>query len=277
MEGSSDVRDPDELWKRMREQQAANNADAYYLLAPRARELVETYVEHYGLCFELAAAYGAQARDQGMCRPGRQVAAIRSHHYYSLASDIAANSAGDVRIVPKGWESQGNGLVDRQTAQIRALREAAAVLLQLDWVDDAWKWQWVSQSLAPVAQAARTYDQAHLSLGEAYSKLGDLDRAEATWRAAQRLPNAAPELQACLLSLRLARANRAAGTNNWPEVIRILDGQCDLTPKELVVLGDAFQHTGQPDRARGTWEAALRGDPNERAAQERLGRQQQAA
>ena len=277
MEGISDTRDPDELWKRMKELQAANNIDAYYLLAPRAQELIETYVEHYGLCFELASAYGAQARDQATCRPGRLVAAIRSHHYYSLASDIALSSLEDVRILPKGWQSQDCGVVDRQTAQLRALREAAAVLLQLDWVDDAWKWQWVSQSLAPVVQAAKTYDEAHLNLGQAYSKLGELDRAEVTWREAQRLPNAAPELQGCLLSLRLARANRAAGANNWSEVIRILDGQCDLTPKELVVLGDAFQNTGQPDRARGTWQAALRGDPNEKAAQERLSQHQQAA
>ncbi|MGQ9675516.1 MAG: tetratricopeptide repeat protein [Chloroflexota bacterium] len=271
----NDMRDPDEIWKKMKEQQAANNVDAYYLLARRAGDLIDSYVSHYGLCTEVAAAYGAQARDPNACRPGRQVAAIRAHHYYQLASGIAANSTKSVRVVPEGWDAQGGGLLDPKSAELRVLQEAAGVLLQLDWVEDAWKWQWVIRCLTPVTQAMKTYDVAHLHLGRAYFKLDDLDRAESVWRQAQGLPNASQELHGQLVSLRLRRAQKAAEAKNWQEVIRILDGQWDLTPKELVLLGDGFQQLGYPDRARGTWEAALRGDPNETAAQERLGRQQQ--
>lgn len=254
----------------MKEQQAAGNLDGYYLLAQRAEALIDTYVEHYGLTCELGAAHGVRARDASVCRPGREVAAIRSYWYYNKAATMAAVSTAEVRVVPEGWQVQGNGCVDRRVAQAMALREASAVLLQLDWVDAAWKWLWVSQSLGEVVASTTTYDPAHLQLGEAFFRLDDLDRAEATWRQAQGLPNAAAELAERLRALRLRRAEKAAQAGNWAETAHILDGQTDLTLKEMVLLGDAFKQTGAPDRARGTWEYVLRCQPDYASAQERL-------
>lgn len=265
-----DIRDPDELWKKMKEQQAAGNLDNYYLLAQRAETMIDTYVKHYGLCCELGAAHGIRARDTNTCRPGRKVAAIRSYLYYDKAALLAANSATEVRVVPVGWQSQGNGCLDRRSAQTRALQEAASVLLQLDWVSDSWKWLWVSRGLDQVVELMTTYDPAHLQLGEAYFRLDDLDKAESTWRHAQGLPNATAELGDRLRALRFRRAEKAAQAGHWTETVRMLDGQCDLTLKEMVLLGDAFRQLGETERARGSWEYVLRRQPDDASVQERL-------
>jgi tetratricopeptide (TPR) repeat protein len=150
------------------------------------------------------------------------------------------------------------------------LREAADVLMVLDWVTDQWKWQWISESLKRIVQAVFVYDPAHLLLGQAYLNLGDYDQAEAVWRQAKGLPNACQELDLNLFNLRMKRVEKAIQSEDWQRVVQLLDGQCNMTPRELLLLGDAFLHLGAPDRARGTWEAAKRDDPGLEGVEERL-------
>jgi tetratricopeptide (TPR) repeat protein len=264
------LHDQDELWRKMKENRAANNFDVYYLLARRAEGLIESCLDHYGLCSELGASYALRSCDSASCHAGRQVAAIRAHRFHNLAAAAAARSVGDVRVVPQGWEGQGNGYLDKRAAQLWSLREAAQALLQLDWQSDSWKWQWICNALEPVTRATTTYDVAHLQLGEAYFNLNDLDRAEATWRQARQLPNASPDLDGRLRSLRFKRAQKVAESGNWPEVVSILDGQIDLSATEMVLLGDAFRGLGLLERARGSWEYALSCDPNAPGASDRL-------
>jgi tetratricopeptide (TPR) repeat protein len=266
----NEIREPEQLWKNMKEQQAAGNTDLYYLLARRAEQLMEMLGSNYGLCTELGFAHGAKARDQSLCEPGRKVSAIRSYRYHQQAAFAAAESMGEVHVVPEGIACQGSCHVDRQAAQIRSLRDAAEVLLQLDWVDEAWKWQWISESLEPVVQRLDTYDPAHLNLGEAYFHLGDYDRAEAIWRQANGLLNASPQLGERLRTLRLARAERAWQAEDWNLVKSLLEGQVDLSARELVLLGDAQQRQGDINGARGCWEAALLCDQDMAEARARL-------
>lgn len=96
------------------------------------------------------------------------------------------------------------------------------ILRESTWWEPKWRAHKVIQYAEPIVRWSRAYHPAHVFLGEAFCELGNIDRAEQTWKAAENLPDVAPALRSAIRSLPGIRARHAKCQGDWQGVVAAL-------------------------------------------------------
>jgi tetratricopeptide (TPR) repeat protein len=216
--------------------------------------------EHFGLVFAIGRASERIATEREW--QDRTVWLERAVECYEAAVTLASqNQIRGWRLVdavyPDWWDE---GLTDSTQALLIASL-AAGVLRGAEFrVRDPAR---AVEHLRRVTEKVRGYHIAWYYLGEAYLLDGRFDDAEAAWRTGLRQKPGDPAFEAVLANLPIDRVHHRVKVGDWPgvlaELARLPEGRMPAS-EALTIEGDAHLSLGKPDRARQSWEAALRVD-----------------
>ncbi|HUX85880.1 MAG TPA: tetratricopeptide repeat protein, partial [Chloroflexota bacterium] len=220
----------------------------------------QTTPEHFGLAY-VAGLY-AECLASAQTWDDRAPSVENAAQSYADAMQLAKRNLIDgASTLPDLYDSRW---ADGLSLAERALAAASYQLGRLRTVEFRVRDPRVGAACLHLAiERSKGYHPARYYLGEAYLLDGRFDEAERVWRDALALIPGEPTLLTVLANLPVDRVHHAVKTENWLDVLqelaRLSDGEMPESERRTIE-GDAYAALGHTDRARASWEAALRAD-----------------